>query len=595
MDAEHANNGIFLPYDLHLDILRRLPGPALAASRCVCRAWLGIIDAHALLLPHIFPREFPGIFAAYQGYDPRFGLFGPPASRDADEPAYRRLYWDSWEYCVKQHCNGLLLFTGDRPSVNPYVCNPATSRYARLPCPPTPWWSGVEGMFLAFDPAVSRHHELFFFPKKQQHEEERHQSSRTKRPEEKVVQAFVFSSQTDQWESREFTPRHNGSGHLYDVMTAPRDKDEKTWWSAEYWHGSLYVHCHSGVLVILRCSERTYDMIQLPRQPSERETVYQLKLPTSYLASYERGIRYVMINDLQLEVWELTELAGDRLEWTLAHKANLKERDHKMNYVREEPSVHPRKQWAVVVNRKDLISLFDDYSDEERNDGCNDGTENDEEGEEFDDYSDKESNDDCRDESENGGNGGGEEEEEKEQEEEEEEEDNHDKAREEEEQKYYNDDEIQGEVEAELYNDDETQSEVEAEPYNDDETQGEDEEEQDSYGDNEDEELSSNDGSDYSWNSDQHNFIDFDNVILGEEDVWGWGCTIVGFHPYKDVLLLKFSDIVVAYHLHTSRMQYLGYVYPYNHHQQAREIHLAFPYRPCYVDDLLSRDALKSS
>jgi hypothetical protein len=119
----------------------------------------------------------------------------------------------------------------------------------------------------------------------------------------------------------------------------------------------------------------------------------------------------------------------------------------------------------------------------------------------------------------------------------------------------------------------------------------------DSNGDDEDEdeELSSSDGSDYSWNSDGHNFIDLDSVILGEEDVWGWGCTIVGFHPYKDVLLLKFSDIVVAYHLHTSRMQYLGYVYPYNHHQQAREIHLTFPYRPCYVDDLPSREALKSS
>jgi hypothetical protein len=244
-------------------------------------------------------------------------------------------------------------------------------------------------MFLAFDPAVSRHHEVFFFPKKQQHEEEeQHQLSRTKG---KVVQVFVFSSTTDQWESREFMPRHIGSGHFYDVVTAPRAKDEKTWWSAEYWHGSLYVHCHSGVLMILHCSERTYDMIQLPRQPSERETVYQLQLPTSYLASYERGIRYVMINDFQLEVWELTELAGDRLEWTLAHEANLKERDHKMNYVREEPSVQPRKQWAVVVSSKDLISLFDeegeevdDYSDEGSNDDCDDGTESveDAEGEE---------------------------------------------------------------------------------------------------------------------------------------------------------------------------------------------------------------------
>jgi hypothetical protein len=193
-------------------------------------------------------------------------------------------------------------------------------------------------------------------------------------------------------------------------------------------------------------------------------------------------------------------------------------------------------EWAVVVSSKDLISLFDDYSDEESND-------------------------------------------------------NYD-----EEEIQYNVDETQGEVEKKQYNDDnETRGVVDTEQYNSDETQGEEDEEEDGYDFAEDEELTSSECSDHTWNSDQHNFIDFDSIIVAEEDVSGWGCTIVGFHPYKDVLLLKFSDTVVAYHLHTSRMQYLGYVYPYNHHQQAREIHLAFPYRPCYVDDLPSRKAPTSS
>jgi hypothetical protein len=422
-------------------------------------------------------------------------------------------------------------------------------------------------MFLAFDPAVSRHHEVYFFPKEEQQCQEKHlMSPRTKRPEEKVLHVFVFSSRIGQWESREFRPRHSGSAHLYDVVTAPRGEDEKTWWSAEYWRGSLYVHCHSGVLMILRCSERIYDMIQLPGQPSDNETVYQLELPTRYLASYEKGIRYVMMSDFHLEVWELTDSVDDRLGWKQIHKANLKERDHKLNYLREEPSMQPRMEWAVVVSSKDLISLFDDYSDEESND----------------DY-DEESDDNCDDWSENNEDEG---------EEEKEQEDNCDVAQEEEEEIQYNVDETQGEVEKKQYNDDnETRGVVDTEQYNSDETQGEEDEEEDGYDFAEDEELARSECSDHTWNSDQHNFIDFDSIIVAEEDVSGWGCTIVGFHPYKDVLLLKFSDTVVAYHLHTSRMQYLGYVYPYNHHQQAREIHLAFPYRPCYVDDLPSRKA----
>jgi hypothetical protein len=43
-------NGIFFPYDVLLDILRRLPGGAIAACQCVCRAWRAIIDAHHLSL-----------------------------------------------------------------------------------------------------------------------------------------------------------------------------------------------------------------------------------------------------------------------------------------------------------------------------------------------------------------------------------------------------------------------------------------------------------------------------------------------------------------------------------------------------------------
>ena len=46
---------LLLPDDLLADVLRRLPPRRLAASRCVCKAWRGTVDARRLLrldLPH---------------------------------------------------------------------------------------------------------------------------------------------------------------------------------------------------------------------------------------------------------------------------------------------------------------------------------------------------------------------------------------------------------------------------------------------------------------------------------------------------------------------------------------------------------------
>ncbi|KAM3245305.1 hypothetical protein ACQJBY_056556 [Aegilops geniculata] len=483
----------------------------------------------------------------------------------------------------------------------PYVCNPATSRYARLPCPPTRWPCSVEGMFLAFDPAVSRHHEVFFFPtEKLDRNDEEDKWPRAKCrpcpcwidwedtwllnlfgedepfseskeepagsasqpnpkvPKENVFHVLVFSSRTGQWESRKFTPGRCASGNLYDVVTTPRCKDQRTWWSAEYWHGSLYVHCHSGVLMILRCSEGTYQMVQLPGHPCDRERLYQWALPTRYLGSCNRGIRYAVVKDLLLEVWDLMELADDQLGWTLAHRADLKAHDRMMKYLNSQPRMEPRMTWEVAESNKDLISLFEHGNNEKINDDCDDGTG---------DYED-----------------GGEEEDE----------DNYDEAQDEEVEREDNDDDTQGEK----------QEEQDSYVDDDDEAQGEEKEEHDSNVDDDDddsedgdqEELQSRDGSDYSWNSDEHNFIDYDNITIPNEDLWGFGCSIVGFHPYKDALLLKFSETVGTYHLHTSGMQYLGgYIYPEKHHQQARDIDHAFPYRPCYVDALPPRKMSRSS
>ena len=62
----------------------------------------------------------------------------------------------------------------------------------------------------------------------------------------------------------------------------------------------------------------------------------------------------------------------------------------------------------------------------------------------------------------------------------------------------------------------------------------------------------------YSWNSDEDNFIDVDESDTDPDDD---ECDyhLIGLHPHKDVVhFLTPSQAVAAYHVMTSRIQYLG-------------------------------------
>ena len=114
----------------------------------------------------------------------------------------------------------------------------------------------------------------------------------------------------------------------------------------------------------------------------------------------------------------------------------------------------------------------------------------------------------------------------------------------------------------------------------------------------EEEESRSRSDSEYSWNSDKDNFID---LVGGDTHLdppaWGEYCEIMGFHPHKYALILVLKNAVVAYHLDTSRMQYLGKYYELmkDHVMQACDVYGSFPYRPCYVDVLPPRKSSVST
>ncbi|XP_062225007.1 uncharacterized protein LOC133923759 [Phragmites australis] len=156
-----------LPDDALAHVLRGLPARSLATARCVCKAWRAIVDARALLLPHFLPHSVHGIFVNYIDHG-RPHFFARPSSASSMSRGIDGMLGfmhndhvrDWWS--VMDHCNGLLVCDMELES-ELCVCNPATRRWTGLPR-----HAGrsrdYAGAYLVFDPAESPHYEVFLIP-----------------------------------------------------------------------------------------------------------------------------------------------------------------------------------------------------------------------------------------------------------------------------------------------------------------------------------------------------------------------------------------------------------------------------------------------
>ena len=84
------------------------------------------------------------------------------------------------------------------------------------------------------------------------------------------------------------------------------------------------------------------------------------------------------------------------------------------------------------------------------------------------------------------------------------------------------------------------------------------------------------------WDSDNDDFLATEG---GFEMYYGKPFEILGFHPYKEVVFLTQRFGTVAYHLNSSRIQYLGNLRP-EYYYPDHSNYKSFVYTPCMIGEL---------
>jgi hypothetical protein len=242
-----------LPDDVLADVLRRLPPRGLAVSRCVCKAWLAVVDALRLLRADLLPLSLGGFFLNFNTYS--ISEFFSPLS---DGPCISGKHdylpqksTDSWGY-VDDHCNGLVLIhdsddNGDRIS---YLLNPATRWLALVhSCPPSPMEikNTFQVQYIVYDPAESPYYDVVSVTRFQWYESSRDALDPEIEQSEwppLVYTLHVFSSRTGQWEEKSFVREGDSMGTVSDMRYYPGNQR-----NAVFWRGVLYVHCQTDYVM----------------------------------------------------------------------------------------------------------------------------------------------------------------------------------------------------------------------------------------------------------------------------------------------------------------------------------------------------------
>ncbi|TVU45322.1 hypothetical protein EJB05_04806, partial [Eragrostis curvula] len=371
--------GLPLSEDVLADVLRRLPPRSLAASRCVCKAWLAVIDGRRLLRADLLPHSVRGIFLTYHDLDFPAFLSSPSTQpvmmfnkldlyRLRPEPYYLYSFTT-----VLDHRNGLLLYQ-DRRGM--HVANPATQRRAQLPTPPRFGETHLlpEGLLL-FDPTESPHYEVLIVPvdwlTEETEEEMQHETmDRSKEWPASTWVLCVFSSRTGQWEERSFVREGEAVRTAYDEYIDPL-------WQASsaYCRGALFVQCNGGSDVLrISLSNDKYQVIELSADIGEA------KDRKPYLGRSKHGVCCALFDSwfsCKFRVWILDESCG-KTGWVLKHHVDIEHNVSRVMssciqiegpWILEDANVH--EAYGANVNNNALVKS--EFEWESENDNIVDG------------------------------------------------------------------------------------------------------------------------------------------------------------------------------------------------------------------------------
>jgi hypothetical protein len=247
-----------LPEDVLAAILRRVQPRWLAASRCVCRAWRDAVDGRRLLRADLLPLSFAGIFIHFNNNHKFPEFFARPTSSasgartvsgnlsllPSDSPHCGSIWDDDCldfdDYNIKDHCNGLLLLSGN------YVVNPATRWWHTLPICPAMDETGyvLYQAHLVYDPMVSPHYEVFNVPflRGYRPRDETNFSMEESEWPPSPCKMYVFSSKLGCWEVKYFIRDGDAVGTVREMR--------KSWLlNTVYFQGALYVYYKPGFLM----------------------------------------------------------------------------------------------------------------------------------------------------------------------------------------------------------------------------------------------------------------------------------------------------------------------------------------------------------
>uniref|UniRef100_A0A0D9WQU8 F-box domain-containing protein n=1 Tax=Leersia perrieri TaxID=77586 RepID=A0A0D9WQU8_9ORYZ len=307
-----------LPEDVLVNILHRLAPRCLAISRCVCKPWRTIIDAHCLLRVDLLPHLVGGIFINF--HDLILSEFisrpsiGPTISGNFNYLPHNSI--------VRDHCNGLLLLDGyvDYPATQQYyVVNPATRQWVQLPpCPSShPGMYNESKEYLVFDPRLSSQFEVFVIPYAcvMPYASVLHRNVQLDPMIEEIEWPpspcilHVFSSRTKQWEERSFVREGEAAGTLSKI----RPNCPHFLQNAVYWRGVLYVRCQTNDVMRISLSGK-YQLIKPPQSPLD---IGDMDYSNIYLGRSQKGI-YCTFVDNPYRVYILDESYG-KMEWVPKH------------------------------------------------------------------------------------------------------------------------------------------------------------------------------------------------------------------------------------------------------------------------------------